>query len=103
MISGFLVALGPLSREHYRRIAPPNSFIYTNDFPNTKTLAKHMYDIINNETLFRFYHQWRKYYYTGYTAAELEKYRLCEICHRLNTMTRRQYYPDVKAFFTQQC
>ncbi|CAF4864213.1 unnamed protein product, partial [Rotaria sp. Silwood1] len=98
-----LVALGPLSKEHYRRIAPPNSFIYTNDFSTAKALAKHMYDIINNEKLFRFYHKWRQYYYTGYTASELEKYRLCEICHRLNTMTRRQHYPDVKAFFTQQC
>ncbi|CAF3783654.1 unnamed protein product [Rotaria sp. Silwood1] len=97
------IALGPLSKEHYRRIAPPNSFIYTNDFSTAKALAKHMYDIINNEKLFRFYHKWRQYYYTGYTASELEKYRLCEICHRLNTMTRRQHYPDVKAFFTQQC
>ncbi|CAF3349301.1 unnamed protein product [Rotaria sp. Silwood1] len=97
------IALGPLSKEHYHRIAPPNSFIYTNDFSTAKALAKHMYDIINNEKRFRFYHKWRQYYYTGYTASELEKYRLCEICHRLNTMTRRQHYPDVKAFFTQQC
>jgi hypothetical protein len=25
-----------------------------------------MYDIVNNEKLFRFYHKWRQYYYTGY-------------------------------------
>jgi hypothetical protein len=62
-----------------------------------------LYEIINNEELFRFYHKWRRDYDTGFTASENEKYRLCEVCHRLNTMTRRQYYADVKAFFTQQC
>ena len=101
--SRFLVVLGPLSREHYRRIAPPNSFIYTDDFPDAKALAEHMYAIVNNENLFRFYHRWRQYYSTGYTASELEKYRLCEVCYRLNTMTRHQHYPNVKAFFRQQC
>jgi hypothetical protein len=101
--SFFSVALGPLSRDHYRRIAPPNSFIYTEDFPDARALAEHLYAIINDVELFRSYHQWRKYYYTGYFANELEKYRLCEVCHRLNTMTRRQHYADVRAFFTDQC
>lgn len=99
----YLVVLGPLSREYYRRIAPPNSFIYTNDYPTVKSLVQHLYEIINNKGTFRFYHQWRRYYHIGYTSAETEKYRMCEVCHRLNTMTRHQYYPDVRGFFTQQC
>ncbi|CAF1458802.1 unnamed protein product [Didymodactylos carnosus] len=97
------IALGPLMKQSYERIAPPNSFIYVGDYETPQLLAQHLYEIVKNKNIFRKYHLWRKYYWTGYSAQDNEQYRFCEVCYKLNTVNSHIYYTNIHEFFSDQC
>jgi hypothetical protein len=83
------IVFGPRNKKSLERIAPPNSFIYTGDF--------------RNRTLFGEYHQWRRFYQVLYQPEDIERYRFCELCYRLNTNHKRIYYRDLNEFFLEDC
>ena len=56
------VALGGLSIEEYRQVAPPNSFIHVKNFTSPKALADHLKHVAENDDAFNYYMQWRNEY-----------------------------------------
>lgn len=60
------VVLGA-SREDYRRVAPPNSFIHIDDFKSLKHLADYLKIVASNLTLYRSYFEWKNH---GYIKAQ---------------------------------
>jgi hypothetical protein len=97
------IVFGPRNKQSLERIAPPNSFIYTGDFQSVLELAEHLNKISRNRTLFSEYHQWRRFYQTFYRPKDIEYYRFCELCYRLNTNQKRIYYQDLNSFFQEDC
>ncbi|XP_071814734.1 uncharacterized protein [Apostichopus japonicus] len=48
------------SKEDYQRVAPPNSFIYADDFDSVRELARYIRKVATNTTLYNQYHHWRQ-------------------------------------------
>ena len=94
------IVLGPKRRD-YERVAPPNSFIYANDYSNPLRLAKYLNVVATNPNEFEKYHKWRIDYETRYQAQDLEPFRLCELCYQLNTNRDRIWYTDINKYFLE--
>jgi hypothetical protein len=97
------IVFGPRTKQSLEQTSPPNSFIYTGDFDAPSLLADHLHQIAKNRTLFSEYHRWRRFYVVGHRSDEVESYRFCELCHRLNTNQDRIYYLDLHSFFRDGC
>ncbi len=65
-------------------------------------LAKHLNDIGRNRTLFSEYYRWRRFYQVLHRPENIEHYRFCELCYRLNTNHKRIYYQDLNNFFFEK-
>lgn len=96
------IVSGP-KRENFQRVAPPNSFIHLDDFPTIEILAKNLEKIAQNRTLFGQYHSWRQFYDVYYEAKDLDPYRFCELCYRLNTNRKRIWYENLNEWFLENC
>lgn len=94
------VVLGP-KRQYYERIAPPNSFIYARDFASPAELAKYLNKVASNLDEYDKYQQWRVNYETQYAGSEVERFRFCEMCYKLNTARDRTWYTNLRAFFSE--
>jgi glycoprotein 3-alpha-L-fucosyltransferase len=94
------IVLGPKRRD-YEQVTPPNSFIYAEDYKNPETLAKHLHDIATNQNEYEKYHQWRIDYETHYRGQDLEPFRFCELCYRLNTNRDRIWYTNINQYFLE--
>ena len=57
------VALGGLSIEEYKHVAPPNSFIHVKNFTSPKELADHLISVSTSADAINYYHQWRNEFY----------------------------------------
>jgi hypothetical protein len=97
------IVFGPHDKKSLERIAPPNSFIYTGDYESVSELAEHLTEISQNRTLFSEYHRWRRFYQVLHRPEDIEHYRFCELCYRLNTNQKRIYYQDLNKFFLEDC
>ncbi|CAF0862106.1 unnamed protein product [Rotaria sordida] len=97
------IVFGPHNKQSIEKIAPPNSFIYTGDFISVSKLANYLNEISRNRTLFKEYHQWRRFYEVLYRPEDIEHYRFCELCYRLNTNQNRIYYQNLNTFFLEEC
>lgn len=73
--SGLLVpiVLGA-RREHYRRIAVPNSYLHADDYPKPEDLAKKLYELNRNETLYNEYLLWTQLYDVDYAYSPTTGY-----------------------------
>ena len=61
------VALGGLSIEEYKHVAPPNSFIHVKNFTSPKELADHLISVSRSPAAINYYHQWRNKYHLSST------------------------------------
>jgi hypothetical protein len=95
------VVMGP-RRQHYERIAPPNSFIYSEDYSTAAMLARYLHIVATNRTEYAKYHQWRIDYETFFRAEDVEPIRFCELCYKLNTNRKRIWYNDINKWFGQK-
>ena len=96
------IVSGP-NREDYQRVAPPHSFIHVDDFQTDEQLAQLLQSIGNNRNLFGKYHYWRRFYDVYFEAKNVEPFRFCELCYRLNTNKRRIWYERLNEWFLDQC
>jgi len=96
------IVSGP-ERENFARIAPPNSFIHVNDYATDKDLAEALNLIGTNRSLYGKYHAWRRYYDVYYEAKDVDPYRFCELCYRLNTNKQRIWYENINEWFLEKC
>lgn len=73
-------------KEVYKKLLPPGSFIYVEDFKTPKELAEHLLYIASNREAYNGYHEWRRKFKVlnehGYFASEVFHY--CRICEALN-------------------
>ncbi|UJR24929.1 hypothetical protein I4U23_006293 [Adineta vaga] len=97
------IVFGPRDKQYLERIAPPKSFIFAEDFLTITDLAEHLIEIDRNRTLFEEYHRWRRLYQILYRSEDIEHYRFCELCYRLNTNYNRIYYQNLNDFFLEDC
>lgn len=96
------IVSGP-KRENFERLAPPFSFIHVDDYRSMEELATALQAIASNRTLFTKYHAWRKYYDVYHEAKDLDPYRFCELCYRLNTNRQRIWYENLNDWFLENC
>ena len=97
------IVFGPREKKSLERIAPPNSFIYTGDFSSAEKLAEYLREVSGNRTLFGKYHRWRQFYEVLYRPEDIEHYRFCELCYRLNRNAKKSFYRDLNKFFLEDC
>ncbi|CAF0761017.1 unnamed protein product [Rotaria sordida] len=96
------IVSGP-ERENFMRIAPPHSFIHIDDYTSDKQLAQTLNFIATNRSLYEKYHHWRRYYDVYHEAKDLDPYRFCELCYRLNTNKQRIWYENINDWFLDKC
>ena len=66
--------------DHYRRVAPPGSFIHVEEFSGPKALAEYLLLLSQNQTEYDRYHEWRRSYRV---QSSLDRWSLCALCRRL--------------------
>ena len=96
------IVSGP-ERDNFIRVAPPNSFIHVDDYASDTELAETLNLISINRSLYEKYHRWKRYYDVYYKAKDLDSYRFCEICYRLNTNKQRVWYETINEWFLDNC
>ena len=96
------IVSGP-ERDNFVRIAPPHSFIHVDDYSSDEELANALNLISQNRTLYGKYHAWRRYYDVYYEANDVDPYRFCELCYRLNTNKQRTWYENINEWFLEKC
>ncbi|CAF3334161.1 unnamed protein product [Rotaria socialis] len=96
------IVSGP-EQKSFARVAPPNSFVHVDDYASDKELSVALNLIATNRTLYGKYHAWRRYYDAYYQAKDVDPYRFCELCYRLNTNKQRIWYENINDWFLEKC
>lgn len=92
------------SREFYEKIAPPNSFIHSEDFNNDVQKLSAYLNLISNEfNLYVKHLEWKFNYDIIYTGQMVEKRRICELCYELNKEKSIIYYESISKWFNKGC
>ena len=96
------IVSGP-NRKDFQRVAPPHSFIHIDDYESDEELVHALTLISTTKEHFKTYHSWRRYYDVYYQAKDVEPYRFCELCYRLNTNQHRIWYENLNDWFLDKC
>lgn len=97
------IVLQPAKR-HYTQVAPPDSFIHLEDFNyNVERLAEYLNTVSNNFNLYLTYFKWKHKFDVLYLSHEVEGYRLCEVCAKLNSETSSIYYKSISNWYNKKC
>jgi len=84
MDSGMIpVVNGGLSKEDYRSIAPPHSYIHVDDYDTPKDLMEELVAIAKNDTLYQSYFWWKDHFAL---SQEVERESQCMLCLILNNV-----------------
>ena len=84
MDSGMIpVVNGGLSKEDYRSIAPPHSYIHVDDYDTPKDLIEELVAIAKNDTLYQSYFWWKDHFAL---SQEVERESQCMLCLILNNV-----------------
>lgn len=74
------LVFGGLSRHDYERIAPADSFIYSEDFQSTRALAERLLRIDANDTEYNRFFAWR----SQFELRDGKDDAFCELCQKLH-------------------
>lgn len=94
------------SREDYERIAPAHSFIHMADFGyDMQKLAKFLDNVSSNFELYKLFFEWKHNFKAIYDSETLEKFRMCELCSKLNNqhLYNNSYYKKISDFIESAC
>lgn len=92
------------SKKDYEIVAPKNSFIHAEDFNyDVKKLAAYLNQVSNNYNLYYKHRKWNMYYQVVYKKNEIEQYRLCELCSKINSETSSMHYKSISNWYNQKC
>ena len=92
------------SKRSYERVAPPDSFIHAQDFNyDTQLLARYLVNVSTDFQLYLKHVNWRFTFKAHYKGEDLEKYRFCQLCKKLNKETASIYYESYSNWFHSQC
>lgn len=76
-------------REDYFHLAPPNSYVFADDFSSPKSLAVFLKTVASNATLYRRYFEWRKQYVISSDITNNLKCHLCRKLHEKNNAVNK--------------
>lgn len=95
------------NKEYYEKIAPSNSFIHASDFDyDVVKLTNYLERVSSDFYMYRKYLEWKKETRVLYKAEDVEKFRLCELCEKMNkfkNLVYNSYYENVSEWFNKQC
>ena len=74
-----------LGGANYSKIAPPNSYIDTNDFSSPKELADYLKYLVKTPAAYKEYFEWKSYFTVYHTNEEFMVQAMCHLCDKLNT------------------
>ncbi|PIK44352.1 hypothetical protein BSL78_18794 [Apostichopus japonicus] len=77
------------TREEYEKVAPPNSFIFIQDFSSLEMLSKTIQEIGSDEEKYKRYHSWRRLGYTMKQHKGKDRIYKCHSICRLSEHERR--------------
>ncbi|GIX89318.1 glycoprotein 3-alpha-L-fucosyltransferase A [Caerostris extrusa] len=89
-------------KSDYEKLCPPDSFIHADDFQSPSELAKYLDFLMNNDTAYNSFFDWKKQYKVvnehGYFGSP--SLHLCRICEALNNYNYKpKTYSDLKSFW----
>lgn len=86
------VVLGP-PVEEYAAVAPPHSFVHTDQFASTKALADYLQQLATDQQRYGHYFSWRRDWNVKLLSDWRE--RLCRICSRFSRLAEHRVYTDL--------
>ena len=87
------VAIGGLTIDDYRKVAPPKSFIHLYSFPSVDKLGQYLRYLMSDNAAYNSYHQWRHHY--GISGAQLEvACDLCKLAHNPTLINSQKPFAD---------
>ena len=97
------IVWGP-SREDMDRLAPPNSYIFYEDFQNQKDLVAHINFLSKNPVEYRKYFEWRTdSKWRNFINKQKDTYGAEILCRKIKERTLpRKSIPDMAAFWYQK-
>ncbi|KAJ8031926.1 Alpha-(1,3)-fucosyltransferase 7 [Holothuria leucospilota] len=86
------------SKSEYESVAPPNSFVYADDFDSMEDLASYIKKVANDEALYNKFHEWRKYgrveiYLERRVSPFFEDESRCQLLNYLEKNAWRKNHP----------
>ena len=89
-----------MGKAPYSQIAPPNSYINVQDFPNPKALADYLLKLDKSPEDYLSYFWWKKQYVSRAQPSG-HKALLCQLCDKLNSNQPPKVYHDLSQWWTQ--
>lgn len=86
------------TRAHYEKVAPPNSFIHTDDFSSPKVLAAYLHRLDTDDKLYTSYFRWQN----SWKIVDVWERTLCRVCAMLHGADSEQanvtWYTDIDSW-----
>ncbi|XP_034560766.1 4-galactosyl-N-acetylglucosaminide 3-alpha-L-fucosyltransferase 9-like [Notolabrus celidotus] len=92
------IVLGP-PRQNYEQFYPSDAFIHVNDFPNPKALAEFLLTLDKNDTAYKRYFEWRKFYSVTPHLLSIEKEFIQPVCLACDHISRDRNFRVVHNLF----
>uniref|UniRef100_UPI0037E80087 alpha-(1,3)-fucosyltransferase 7-like n=1 Tax=Semicossyphus pulcher TaxID=241346 RepID=UPI0037E80087 len=89
------VVMGP-SRDDYKAVAPPNSFIHVDEFKSVKDLGKYLQQVAEDNKRYSEYFTWKHEWKVKLSTDWKE--RLCKICSQYHSLPQHKVYSDLEAW-----
>ena len=90
------------SRDNYRRILPPKSFIHVDEFKGLNELAVELKRIAEMTDVFESYHQWRlDYRLITWPSNYFVNDRFCDLCRKLHQDHTSKTYNNFSSWLNQ--
>ncbi|KAJ8045583.1 Alpha-(1,3)-fucosyltransferase 5 [Holothuria leucospilota] len=86
------------SKSNYESVAPPNSFVYADDFDSMEDLANYIKKVAEDEALYNTFHEWRRYgkaevYNERLVSPLFEDKNKCKLLNYLEKNAWRKNHP----------
>ena len=102
MDSGMIpVVNGGLSKEDYRSIAPPHSYIHVDDYDTPKDLVEELVAIAKNDTLYQSYFWWKDHFTLSQEVERESQCMLCLILNNVESFKSTNYYAHFTKYWNK--
>ena len=89
-------------RGQWSKIAPPHSYINTDDFPSPAALAQYLHYLDKNPEEYLSYFWWTDHYYFSRSAPAKHLEAVCQLCKKLNDPEEARRSVDLEKWWWEQ-